>query len=201
MTYSDFTLDHVLATFQLTLHTEQFFPDIQPIAVPSLLQETLDEGLSLAYVSEKARSELIIMPILLSVRRMFRRAFSIYSGQRFDVDMAGGLSGECDFLLTLSPPLPIIQAPVVTLVEAKKQDIEAGLGQCAAQMVAAQLFNQKKNNEVAAIYGCVTTGEDWQFLQLHQQRLAIDSNRYYINEVGTILAVLQRVLSHYISLD
>jgi hypothetical protein len=30
------------------------------------------------------------------------------------------------------------------LVEAKKQDIEAGLGQCAAQMVVAHRFNQKK---------------------------------------------------------
>lgn len=198
MTYRDFTLDTVLETFQVTLSQEELFSDVPSLDVPSLLQEILDEGLSLAYISEKARSEIIIMPILLTVRKHFLRAFSIYSGQRFDVEPASGLSGECDFILSLSPPLPIIQSPVVMLVEAKKQDIEAGLGQCAAQMVAAHRFNQKKGTPITLIYGCVTTGEDWQFLNLEHEVLTIDSNRYYINDLGTILGVLQAIVSHYI---
>jgi hypothetical protein len=198
MTYSDFTLDTVLETFQVVLDQESLFPHVQPIEVPTLLQEVLDEGMSLAYVSEKARSELIVMPILLAVRKLFHRAFSIYSGQRLDVEAGSGLTGECDFILSVSPPLPVVQSPIVVLVEAKKQDIEAGLGQCAAQMVGAWRFNQKKGNAVTAIYGCVTTGEHWQFLRLEQERLTIDRDRYYINEVGTILGVFRTLLLRYL---
>lgn len=123
---------------------------------------------------------------------------SIYSGQRLDIDPAQGLVGECDFLLTPSPPLPILQSPIVTVVEAKKDDIDAGLGQCAAQMVGARLINERDGRVVPAISGCVTTGEDWQFLQLAQQVQAIDSLRYYINDVGTILGVFDTILSPYV---
>lgn len=39
-------------------------------------------------------------------------------------------------------------------------------------------------------YGCVTTGEDWQFLKLEQNIITFDNKRYYINEVEKILGVL-----------
>jgi hypothetical protein len=198
MTYSDFTLDTIIETFQMSLGQEELFPGVQALEVPALLREVLEEGMSLAYVSEKARSELIVMPVLLAVRKLLNRTFSIYSGQRLDVDPASGLVGECDFILSVSPPLPIVQWPIVMLVEAKKQDIEAGLGQCAAQMIGASRFNQKKNRAVTAIYGCVTTGEDWQFLKLEQECITIDSERYYINEVGTILGVFRTILLRYL---
>ena len=75
----------------------------------------------------------------------------------------------------------------MTIVEAKKNDIEAGLGQCIAQMVAAQLFNERSGRS-GGVYGCVTTGEDWQFLRLDGQVVIIDTTRRYINDVGSILA-------------
>jgi hypothetical protein len=74
------------------------------------------------------------------------------------------------------------------VVEAKKGDIEAGLGQCIAQMVAVQLFNQRSAQVYPAIYGCVTTGENWQFMRLAGTDLMYDQRRLYINDVGDILA-------------
>jgi hypothetical protein len=112
---------------------------------------------------------------------------SILSGQRLDVDAERRLLGECDFILALSEPLPRLRAPLVTIVEAKKNDIEAVLGQCIAQMVAAQLFNERAGH-TGVVYGCVTTGEDWQFLRLDGQKVLIDTTRRYINDVGSILA-------------
>ncbi len=92
--------------------------------------------MQLALVSEKARSEFVVAPILLAAREMSRETLTIYSGQRLDVDPERGLQGECDFILALSAPLPRLRAPLLIIVEAKKNDIEAGLGQCVAQMVA-----------------------------------------------------------------
>ncbi|MBN3948244.1 MAG: hypothetical protein HWQ38_18060 [Nostoc sp. NMS7] len=63
---------------------------------------------------------------------------------------------------------------VNVIVEAKKNDIEAGLGQCIAQMVATDLFNRSSGQADIPVYGCVTTGEVWQFLQLSQKVALLD---------------------------
>ena len=133
----------------------------------------------------------------MASRDLAHGSFAIYSGQRLDSDPSRGLSGECDFILTLTAPLPVLQAPIVIIVEAKKNDIEAGLGQCAAQMVGARLFNQQEGNGLDMIFGCVTTGEGWQFLQLEHDVIVIDSVRYYIDRVETILGVFQAILACY----
>ena len=49
-----------------------------------------------------------------------------------------------------------MKAPVVTLVEAKNENINNGLVQCVAEMYAAQLFNQREQNSIIAIYGAVS---------------------------------------------
>ncbi len=102
--------------------------------------------------------EFIVVPILLASRELSHDAVAIYSGQRLDVNPDQGLVGECDFILAATPPVPLLRAPLVTIVEAKKNDIESGLGQCVAQMIAARLFNEKAGNVPFQIFGCVTTG-------------------------------------------
>lgn len=194
MAYADFSLDTVRKTFGLTIASAALFDNLAPLSIPAWLQETLAKGMPLALVSEKARSEFIIVPILLTSRELSQNRIAIYSGQRLDVDPGQGLVGECAFILTVTPPLPVIQAPIVCIVEAKKNDIENGLGQCAAQIVGAQRLNQQEGTGIDIIYGCVTTGETWQFLKLDHTVLEIDTDRYYINEVGKIPAVFQAII-------
>ncbi|NET38353.1 MAG: hypothetical protein F6K19_41220 [Cyanothece sp. SIO1E1] len=194
MAYSDFTtLAKVRAAFGLTIdETRHLFKDIDPVESSSYLQKTLAEYLPLANAinTEKARSELIIAPVLLEVRRICNFQIGFFSGADFTVDPEVGLSGYCDYILTASGELYEIYAPVVTLVEAKNENIKGGLGQCMAEMVAAQRFNQKQENEVLNIYGAVTTGAIWKFLKLNDQTIFIDLNDYYIKEVNQILGIL-----------
>ncbi|MBM3235145.1 hypothetical protein FJZ31_02480 [Candidatus Poribacteria bacterium] len=197
MTYGDFTLDTVRKLLGITITQQRLFDKIAPVAISSWLQEALDNGMPLAFGSEKARSEFIVTPILLTIRALNHNSFSIYSGQRLDADSDKGLTGECDFILTRTSPLPIIQSPIVTIVEAKKNDIEGGLGQCAAQMVGARHFNQREDSDIETIFGCVTTGEAWQFLKLGNDIIYIDSGRYYINQAEELLGVLQAIISYY----
>ena len=200
MAYSDFTLDAIRKSFGITLKRDCLFPAVAPVEVPPWLTALLEKGMPLAFVSEKSRAEFIIVPVLLASRDLAHASFTIYPGQRLDSDLSRGLSGECDFILSLTPPLPVLQAPIVVIVEAKKNDIEAGLGQCVAQMVGARLFNQHEGNSLETIFGCVTTGEDWQFLKLEHDAVVIDSGRYYIDRVDTILGILQAILATYTSL-
>jgi hypothetical protein len=194
MSFTDFTLETVERTLGVAPQGADLFPGIAPMAVPVWLRDTLAKSMQLPLVSEKARSEFIVVPILLASRELSRDAVAIYSGQRLDVSPEQGLVGECDFILAATPPVPVLRAPVVTIVEAKKNDIEGGLGQCVAQMVAARLFNEKVGKSSAQIFGCVTTGEDWQFLRLEPAAVSIDRTRYYIVNVGAILAVLQAII-------
>jgi hypothetical protein len=100
------------------------------------------------------------------------------------------IKGICNFIITKSPEVLIITAPVITIVEAKKEDINAGLGQCAAEMVAARIFKERSGSEVEPIYGVVTTGSIWQFLKLQEQEIEIDLSEYYLKDANKILGIL-----------
>jgi hypothetical protein len=202
MVYSDFTLAEVVEKFDLSLLNGQLFDNLLPIHPSGWLNETLSLSLDFALKSgsEKARSEFIVAPILLEMERINDRRFTIYSGKNLDADKDRGLSGECDFILSKGAIAYTIQTPIFALVEAKKNDVESGLGQCIAQMFGAQIFNLKHEKEpIDTIYRCVTTGERWQFMKLIGQIVTIDSDRYYINEIEKIIGCLQTILDFYLT--
>jgi len=193
MSYSDFTLKKVKQTFGInTVENKKFLPEIQPIAASATLTDFLAESLPLAIAtgSEKARSELIISPVLLEVRKILERKISLFSGVDFTVDSALGLNGVCDFVLSLSAEQLEVEAPAVMIVEAKKSDLNPGIGQCIAEMIAAQKFNEINNQSMPTIYGSVTNGTVWRFLQLTKQTVTIDFTDYPLPPVDVILGIL-----------
>jgi hypothetical protein len=193
MTYSQFDLETVMADFDLTLRegvgTFAAVPQVLPSA---FLLETLgfNTPLALAVNSEKSRSELIIAPLLLELKRNNPGQVSFFSGKEFNVDPARGLNGFCDFLISRSPEQSLIQSPVIAVVEAKNENIELGLGQCIAEMVAAQIFNERKGRMMPNIIGAVTTGSTWKFMQLDGKSINLDLQEYFLNQVGQILGIL-----------
>ncbi len=195
MAYKDFTLEAAEAAFGVVAQPGVLFPDRASVAVPEWLVGMLERGRqAAALVSEKARSEFLVVPILLAARELAPGPLAIFSGQRLDVDSERGLVGECDYILALTPPVPRLRAPLATILEAKKGDIEAGLGQCVAQMVGAALFNERAG-QPRPMFGCVTTGEDWQFLRLETGSVTIDRTRLFIDNLGGILGVLKAMLN------
>jgi hypothetical protein len=187
MAYADFSVDTVASILGVSAVLADLFPALEPMPVPEWLRTLLERGQSQVLVSEKARSEFIVVPILLTAQEQSGEALAIYSGQRLDVDPERGLVGECDFILAATPRLPAFRAPLMTIVEAKKHDIETGVWQCVAQMVGARVFNERSGRKVSEIFGCVTNGENWQFLRLIGQVAEIDRRRYYIDNVEGIL--------------
>ena len=198
MAYSDFTLESVGRVLGVIARAADLFPRLDAAPVPAWLVEALArgaQGIQLSLLSEKSRSEFIVAPILLASRELSGDRFAVYSGQRLDVDPAHGLVGECDFILAASEPVLPLQAPIATIVEAKKNDIEGGLGQCIAQMVAAERFNQASGHGDWPVFGCVTTGEAWQFVRLAGAEALLERRRYYIDNVGLILAAFQAIVN------
>ena len=194
MPYSQFRLEQIKSEFGITL-SEQFglFAEIPEATYSQFLSETLEYNipLALAINSEKSRSEMIVAPILIELRKQFDNRIALFSGKDFTVDSLRGLNGFCDFLISRSPEQLIIEAPVIALVEAKNDNIESGLAQCMAETIAAQLFNQQKGNEIKKVYGVVTTGSLWKFMQLENQTISIDLNEYFVGNLGKIIGILK----------
>lgn len=198
MSYSDFTLRRAKQEFNLTIVEQQtFLSIITPISPSSFLTQYLEETLPLAIAlsTEKARSEMLICPILVEVRKNFIGKISLFSGEEFNVDPSLGLTGVCDFLISNSPEQLFIEAPAIVVVEAKKEDLKGGLGQCVAEMIAAQRFNEQNNSSIPVIYGCVTTGDRWKFLKLEEQTVTIGLLEYSILPVEQILGILVSFLA------
>jgi hypothetical protein len=197
MSYSEFTIDLVKKQFNLQFdETTNLFADTKKVDISDHLKLTLAENipLALAIATEKARSELIIAPILVELRKLKDHKVSLFSGVDFNVDQTKGLNGVCDFIISKSAEQLTITAPVVMLVEAKNEDMKRGYGQCIAEMLAARQFNLKENI-VQNIYGVVTTGNNWRFLQLAQNIVYIDSMEYYINQIDKIMGILLQLVS------
>lgn len=193
MAYSDFTLSKVKAAFQLTVDEKQnLFAGVAGIKPTDFLQTALKEFVPLATAigTEKARSEFIIAQILSEVRRQMNYQISLFSGSEFNVEPEKGLTGYCDFILSCSEEQIDITAPVITIAEAKKENLIGGLGQCIAAMVAAQIFNDRNNVAIKTIYGAVTSGTVWRFLTLEGNKVCIDTLEYYINDVEKLLGIL-----------
>jgi hypothetical protein len=193
MPYSSFTLSQVQAQFDLNVSKGVFFTDLPRLSARGWFEESLavTAPFAAAQGSEKVLSELIIAPLLFELRELLDRQIGLFSGVDFSIDSESGLNGICDFLLTRSNNELIVTAPAIILVEAKKADLIAGWGQCAAEMIAAQKFNLAKGQEIPTIYGSVTTGSQWQFLKLTGRDLTIDTTDYPLNPIDRILGILK----------
>ncbi|MDD9974556.1 MAG: hypothetical protein OXU27_11150 [Candidatus Poribacteria bacterium] len=202
MAYSDFTLEAAVETFHLEI--------VEPVGIFSNLESvdpeddfttrlTMRAQLADAINTDKAKSELIISNVIAELRQHHNCRISFFSGTDFDVDAENGLTGVCDFLISLSPTQLFIRAPVAILVEVppiagKDESIIIGLGPCVAKMVAAQHFNTKKGSEIPCIYGATTKGTEWMFLKLEEQRLSIDLTSYPITQCDQILGILSSMV-------
>jgi hypothetical protein len=198
MAYSDFSLTSAKKAFNLTISSQQdLFSAIPAVECSNFLTETLDYNVPFALASntEKSRSEMIIAPILLELTKQYPSQISLFSGVDFTIDYEQGLNGNCDFIISRSSELLILSAPVILIVEAKRENINLGLGQCVAEMYAAKLFNERDGNQISPIYGVVTTGEIWKFLRLESQVIEIDLSEYFLNEVNKIMGILGKCIS------
>jgi hypothetical protein len=197
MAYRDFTLAKAAHDFGLQVdRVPAFFAESPPLAPSAWLTESLRRTvpLALAIHTEKARSEFIVAPVLSELREQYQHRISLFSGVELNVDKSKKLKGFCDFIIGGTPQQLFLEQPLITVVEAKKDDLHSGLGQCAAEMVAAQLFNQ---NAEKPIYGVVTSGTNWLFLRLIQQKLLIDLHEYPLGDASGVLGILWGMVASF----
>jgi hypothetical protein len=119
---------------------------------------------------------------------------TFFSGYNFDVDKAQGLKGLVDFILTKDALSPIIKDPIFCIVEAKNDNLDIGMPQCIAEMIASKIFNEQRKHLISKIYGTVTFGLAWQFLCLEDNVCTIDTDVYYLIELPKLLSIIQKII-------
>lgn len=196
MAYSDFTLFDLEEKFGVKHQRKNLNFSSQPIKVSERLRFELDESTEMPIKSEKARSEWIVVPILKELRLLNNKFFTIYSGDTLIGDRETGLQGECDFILTKDAQSYDISVPIFQIVEAKRNDLEEGIRQCAAQLVGAKKYNERKGVKIDKLYGCTTTGDNWQFIE-YSDKLYIDNKKYYLVEIEQLLGIFQSIIDYY----
>ncbi|MFM8330940.1 MAG: hypothetical protein ACKN9T_04575 [Candidatus Methylumidiphilus sp.] len=193
MPYSNFTLKKVQKDFGVQIIEKiGLFSDIASRDISEHLKETLRDNVALAAAinTEKARSELIIAPVLIELRKQFAKTISLFSGVELNVDKDRELAGFCDFIVSQSAEQLFLSAPVIAVVEAKNDNMMNGLGQCAAEMIAANLYNAQEGVVLTKIYGAVTSGHNWKFMKLEDNAVYIDMDDYSIKEISKITGIL-----------
>jgi hypothetical protein len=196
MPYSKFTLDSIEEKFGIHNHVERLFENTPKVTPTEWLKTALQIAQELPVKSEKAKSEAIVFPILVELRNQNDKYFTIHSGDSLNADEKQDLEGECDFILAKDAGTFNINFPIFQLLEAKKNDTEVGVAQCAAQMIGAKVFNENKGVKLEKIYGCVTTGKEWLFMKL-ADKIYIDKKSYNLENIEELLGVFQVIIDYY----
>lgn len=192
MAFSSFSYPDVLAVFDLREDSANLFETVPSLAPSEPLRAVIPTNRELASLmhTEKARSELLVSPLLGDLWARFRGRLNMHSGVDFPADPPAELTGFVDFIIGRGPQLPRISPPLLVAFEAKRDCIPDGYGQCIAAMVGAERYNRRSNQPADPIYGCVTTGEVWKFLRLSGGLVTFDQPQYLIDQLDRLLGIL-----------
>lgn len=163
-------------------------PAVQPS--PTLV-ESIRRGRQARLINERDRAYRLISPVLLELEQLRLNRISILPEVPLEIDASIQLSGTPDFLISGSGTHQVV--PIAAIIEAKREDIEAGLPQCVAELYVAYLLNEHRLN---SIYGCVTTGDNWKFVRFEGQtkHVIVDRTTMYIAELSTLLSAFCSVI-------
>jgi hypothetical protein len=196
MAYSNFTKDELKKTFGVKIKDASLFDNkvIRQIEPSAWLIETLTRLQKIGFSTEKERSERLVTPILAELHQLNNWSFKIYSGQIMNADDNTGLNGECDFLLAYGDVSSILETPIFSIAEAKKNDLDTGTIQCSAQLIGAKIFNEKEGYDSPLLFGCSTTGVDWRFIRYENNTVLWDQNTFTIGNLPQLLGILQFII-------
>jgi hypothetical protein len=195
--YSSFTVADI-KTLGISIITHPLFSEVKLVEPSVLLIQLLNAYEGIPLLSEKARSEVLIAPVLNEIRLRNPQKITFFSGCQLNVDEKRGLKGFCDFIISGKYNAAFLETPLLAVVEAKhNQALSDAVPQCVAEMYAAQLFNEYDNTPKPVIFGAVTNGHEWMFLKLEAMEVSVDTKSYYQNDLPSLLGIWQTIVDSF----
>jgi hypothetical protein len=134
-------------------------------------------------LSEDARKQVIIAPILLEVCEITQTQLNI----EYPISVNERLKGSLDYYINKGKGLLV--------VEAKQADLSKGFTQLAVELIA---LDQWTDSDTPILYGAVTTGEDWRFGTYNRQekQMTEDLKLYRVpEEMAILLSILVEIVT------
>src|SRR5437763_1137187 len=69
-----------------------------------------------------------------------------------------------------------------------------GLVQCIAGMAGSLRFNRRTATDIETVYGVITTGSLWKFLQLRAATVSFDMLEYPLAQTDRLLGILTHMV-------
>ncbi len=169
----------ILAEFGVTLKNSSLqLPQQLPIDLEPLRTELQENLMLVDPVSEIARREALIFPILKTICKFIQVPLKI----EYPVQVNNWLKGSFDYFIPTEHNLLVI--------EAKNADLARGFTQLAVELIA---LDQWTDSTVSTLYGTVTTGDTWKFGIFQRQEKIVhkDINTYAIpSNLDLVLSAL-----------
>ncbi len=196
MAYTNYeTLKEITSEFHIKIKRENFLQEssfnIEDYLKKILIRNIKDVATS---ASEASICENIIAPIIKEIA--YYNNLTVWSHVPFSLEGSESLKGIPDYLIGIvDDDASSIRNPVLCLGEAKKEDFSKGWAQVSAEMYAAYQTN-KNSNKTVPVYGLVTTGKQWEFAILEDNKITIDINTYSLpSEMQKIFNILNWIFS------
>ncbi len=149
------------------------------------LRSRIQEALPyVSLVNETARREVLISRVVLELVHYTKAQLRI----EYPIKVTEQLQGYLDYLIRTNTELLVI--------EAKREDLDYGFTQLAAEMIA--LDQWEKTPEQDILLGVVTTGKIWQFGRLDRARKHVEQGleQYRVPEdLDSVMRILVAALS------
>jgi len=177
--FTDFFLAGRALTLALTElgYTLVYRPGIvrsADVSVSPTLADTVNKNMRLFDLSnEQARREAIVAPIVSEAASIGQG--KIYTEQPVATDELGG---SVDYW--------VVGRTTLLIIEAKNDDIERGLGQLCAELIAAS----SQPDATDPLYGVITSGREWRFATIDTTNREIIADQ----QVYTVLAQIEDVV-------
>lgn len=161
--------------------------DIPPLQPSTFFQERiarLEQSFDLQSYEE---SKKLLIDAICEEAISETKRLKIWKGAQLEGDIA---AGYVDYLV--AERKRYLEAPLLCIIEAKKDDFEQGLAQCLVEMQACQWKNRQINRNIDVL-GIVTNGNTWQFYKLTTQGEVYETPAYSIGDMELLLGRLRHI--------
>lgn len=132
--------------------------------------------------SEIARRDFLIAPVLLKLLNFIDARITA----EYPLEVEKNLRGTLDYLIRSNKEL--------TVIEAKKGDLDRGFTQLAVELIAIEKYEEEQDK---IYFGAVTTGDIWKFGKLENtaKKITKDINSYRIpTDMLELFSILTGIL-------
>ena len=191
LTFSGMTWDILEEKHGIRVQDSVLFEDAAPLDPSPTLVDYLHRGRHLRLANERARAHRLVDPVLYEIELLYKGKITTIPEPYLEAKGFEGLSGNPDFILSAGTTTKVV--PIVAVVEAKKEDMDGGLPQCAAELYASYLLDK---GVPSRLHGCVTIGTDWRFLSFdgETKQVVLDPTTYLISHLPRILGIFRAII-------